>query len=391
MQIMRNIFFAIIILGMFVFVSPASAKVDNNSFLANLGKLVQEIFPGVQEILPSNGEVKEAPAPAPEEAQEQEEWVDPREVKQVLREIKDIRKELNRLAKQLKKLPNTQDDLNQINVILEQLANYESSLNQGTNLRDTIQDFREAQIWDQMNKIRAKIEIPKEMAQWGKEIKRLEKMLKQKKYQNLGLDIESAKAKTEEIKSALARVKEYYNGGDLEGAMEEFNDLREDFGPWDISNVLQRMWELMNRLKSVKDEQIKNHVKEMFGEVTASFNEGEYRIARELMDESFNEAMQIIQKALSVGKKKGYSKQGFFEITEKLEEKLKNAAEEKKAKMQEKREKTIEQPQEQVQPAPQPAPRAEQQIPTTVTPPAGSGGSETPANTNTQTSPQPTP
>lgn len=316
------------LLGFLVALVPALADITDNSFLADVFRIVQNIMTG------------EEPQPI---APEEEAFVNPMEVQQVLREMKDMKRELNRLAKEFKKMPNGQDDLNKINELLVHLAAFGNQINQGTALRDVIQDFRDAQIWEELNRFRAKVEIPKETKYWNRDLKRLERMLNQKKYHDLGFDLEATKTKLAEIKATLAKVQEYYNSGDLESAMEEFDDLRQDLHPGEIVGVLQRTQELMSKAKRIKDAEIREQVKEMFGEVVSSFNEGDYRIARELMDENFNQISQIIYRAYSVGKK-GYTKEGFFEMTENLEQTLRSKAEEKKVRFQEMRER-IEAPQ----------------------------------------------
>ncbi len=326
---MQKTFLILLISGVLAVASPALAKTEGNSFWAAVGKIVQDIMPGGEE---------EKFQPVIEEEQQDEEWVDPREVQQVLREMKDIRRELNRMIKQAKKLSNGATMVSDMNTLLGQVANFESKINEGIDLRDNIQEFRDAQIWEEVNKFRAQIEIPKEITQWNKEIKKLEKMLGQKKYQNLGLNLDGAKTKVAEVKDVLAKVQEFYNSGDYESAMEEFNDLRQDLYIGEISNIIRRTQELAQRLKAVKNAEIKTQIQEVFSEVIDNFNEGEYRVARELMDESWNDIMKTINRALSVGKKKGVSRENFIQMTDKLEEQMKNKAEEKKVKMQEMRE-----------------------------------------------------
>jgi len=337
---MQKTFLILLMSGVLAVASPALAKVPDNSFWAAVGKIVQNILPGEKEEMNQSGVNEE---------QFDEDFVDPREVQQALREIKDQKRELNRMAKQAKKLVNGGEIINEINILLEQAVGFENKINGEVDLRDNIQEFRDAQIWEEVNKIRAKVEIPKEITQWNKEIKKLDKMLTQKKFQNLGLDLAKVGVKSEEIKAVLARVQEFYNSGDYESAMEEFNDLRQDLYIGEISNVIQRTQELANRLKSVKDAEVKTQIQELFGEVISNFNEGEYRVARELMDESWNDIMKTINQALTVGKKKGVSKENFLQITNKLEEQMKNKSEEKKVKMEEVRE----QREEKIQPVPE--------------------------------------
>lgn len=332
---MGKIFLIILIVGMLAVSSSALAKTNGDSFWASILMFVQNLLPG------------EEPMPVVEEPEDMEEFVDPREVQQVLREIKDMKRELNRISKQLKKMPNSADDLNQVSALLGEIQNYENSIKSGTNLRETIQDFRDAQIWEQIQRFRAKIEIPKEIKQWNKEFKRLEKILKQKSFQKLGLDIEKVKVKLQVMKDSLAKVEQYYNSGDLENAIEELDELRQDVNPGEIMSVFQQVREVTDRMRRIKDEEIRGQIEQILQEVRDNFNEGEYRIARELMDENRGEILKII----SASFKKGSEKQNLMEMFEKLEEKMKEKAEEKK-----------------VTPTTPPAPEIPKTPPTTETP-----------------------
>lgn len=320
-------FYIVLIVFVLAAASPAYAKSGTQSFFNRmLGALVN----AVENIIPS--------APLPDEVKEEakEELVDPREVQQVLRELRDINRELKRFAKQLAKLPNSSDDVSAIHNLITQVENYRMAVNSGENLRDAIQDFRDAQMWDELNKFRAKVEVPKEMKNWNKEIKKIEKLLKQKKIQNasseFGFDLEGARTKIQELKVGLSNVQEYYSAGDLESAIEEFDGLRQELQPWDLGNVLQRFNELAARLKKVKDQQIKEQVKETLSEIVSNFNDGDYQLARELMEENFNDLLQIIFKASGGVKNWGkkYDKEGMMDTMEKIENKMKEKIEEKK-------------------------------------------------------------
>ena len=337
---MNKIFFAVLILAVFLTAKPALAK-TNDSLWAAIIKFAQEIIPGGEGAM----------SQPMEEEKFDEDFVDPRELQQVLREIKDLKKELNRLAKQAGKTAGREATLADVNALLGQVSGFESNINSGTNVQEAIQEFREAEIWQDLNKIRAKIEIPKQKSQWEKEIKKLEKILNQKKFQNLGLELSGVKTKLEENRAGLAKIQEFYNAGEFEEAMEEFNSLREDFNPVDVGNILQRTQELTNRLKTIKNAEVRNKVKEIYQEVIDNFNQGEYRVAWELMNESWQDIMNLVSKASSVGKKQGYSKEGFLQMSNKLEQQVKGKAEEKRAIIQERREEKQE-VKEKIEPAP---------------------------------------
>lgn len=301
------------------FVSLTIVNWGDKFLPANVFQLVQDIMPGEKMMFP--------------EMEKDEDFVDPREMQQVLREIKDIRRELNRFAKQFKKIANSENEMNQANVLLGQIQNWENLIKSGNNVRDNIQEFRDEQIWETVNQLRAKVEIPKELTQWQREIKRVATLLKQKKIQNLGFDLNRAQTKLDETKSALARVQEFYNGGNLQDAIDEFDNLRQDFHPGEIMSVLQRMQEVNGKIKMVKDAAIQTQIKESLSEVIGNFNEGEYRFARELMDESHQDIMNTIYKIYWMSKQKGFSQDDISAMTEKLGEQLQEKSEQKKSGM----------------------------------------------------------
>ncbi len=162
-------------------------------------------------------------------------------------------------------------------------------------------------------------------------------------------------------------MQEYYNSGDLESAIEELDDLRQDSQPWEIGNLLQRFQEVTTRLKKVKDQEIIGQVKETLSEVVTNFNEEEYQFARELMEESFNDLMQLIYKATpGVSGKKHYNKEGMMNTMEQLKIKMQEKAEEKKTQKEEAKTETEPLPESTVQPKQQaPVESAPQPTPTT--------------------------
>lgn len=294
-------------LGIFAITSPALAETKKSSFWASLITLVQEALPGIGEgekIAPPSPETIPQPQPReikpqemmPQEMEEPqyEDFVDPREIQNVLKQLKDMRREVNRFLKQAKKMP---DALSRLNSLSEKVNNFESKISSSSSKED-LQEFYDEQLWEEFNGIRAAIELPKELKQWNQEIKRAEKMVAQKKFQGIGIDIAAVKSKLAEIKSTLSGIESLYNAGNLEEAMAEFDDLRQDFHPSEIVSVMQRLQDVTNRLRPKKiSEEIKNTIRGMLSGVISSFNSGDYREAREEMDETWNEIMKKLNVA----------------------------------------------------------------------------------------------
>lgn len=351
---MRSLFAAVLLVSLFGFAPRSYAAFDLQSLLGAAAKFVQNILPQEEE---GNGSMEE---------QNPEDFVDPKEIQRVTMDIKNMRRELNRFAKQIQKLPNSADDATQIQNLLGELVSIDQKLQSGEDLRETLRDFYDARIWEEINKIRAKVEVPKEISQWTKEIKRAEKSLGQKKYQAIGLTLEGAKQKLQEVKGAIVQIESFYNAGDLEGAIEALDEIRQDFHPGEIMGVVQRMYEIATTLKKVKDASVKTQIQNVLQEVVAEFNSGEYRSARELMDEATPEIMRTISSVLAAGKKGSKAKVNVQSNMEKLGEKIREKMENirlKDEEMDRKREEMKKAPEpQQIQPQ-QPQPQTVQPQP----------------------------
>lgn len=263
--------------------------------------------------------------------EKKENSIDPQERQLILREIKNAKRELNDFAKQFPKISNREDEINQTDNLLEQIKKWENLIKTENNSRSAIQEFRDEEIRDAINKLRDKIKIPEEIIQWQQEIKKAEKMLEQKKYQNWDFDLTRAKTKLDETKTILARLQKLYNDGNLENAFTEFNNLHQNFNPEEIINVLQKMREINDKIKIVPDAEIQNQIKQSLSGIIDNFNDGEYRLTQELINESYQEIMATIYKIFWLSGQKGFSQNDISAMTEKLEEKLREKTEQKKA------------------------------------------------------------
>lgn len=318
---MRIFFIALVTVGLLAAAPQQAAAFDARLLLGAAANALKGLF--VQS--------EEQPM---EEAMNPEDFVDPKEIQRVSMEIKNMKREIGRLSKQIQKLPNSADDIGQMNTLAERLLLFQTRIASGESPRDTLQEFYDEQIWEQINKVRAKVEVPLEIGRWTKEIKRAEKSLSQKKYQVAGLDIASAQQKIQEVKSALTHVESLYNAGDLESAIQELDDVRQDFHPGEIMGTVQRMQELSSRLKKVKDAAVKTQIQDALSEVVAEFNNGEYRTARELLDEAWPELMKIVGQATGSGKK-GAKQGGIQPNVDALKEQLREKAETIRMKQEE--------------------------------------------------------
>lgn len=277
------------------------------------------------------------------EEEDREDFIDPREVKNALREIKDMKRELKRFTSSLKKVPNSDAIKSEIIDLSAKLSEFESSIKsaeqQGTGIRDVIEEFRSAELWEQINVLRSKVELPKQLSSSEKELKKLKKMAKQKAFQNMGLDMPRVESWVAETEVFNAKLREMYNMGNWEDLNAEMEDFWERGHPGEVMGTMYRMRDLYRRMKIIKDKEVRAAIEESLLEVKESFNNGDYRAAREIMDDYFDDLERLIMGAAKIGRRGGMSEEMFDENLDKVRELIENKLGEKLENQKRRREK----------------------------------------------------
>ena len=227
-------------------------------------------------------------------------YIDPREVQQVTRDLKQLNTEIKRVRTQLKRLKATAADTEELNAIASEVAKIQAVVTNKSagddELWEAVDEFRNGYYWDRMNKIRAKVEIPDQAKQINTTLKRLEKSVNTKAMQNLGFDMAKVRAVVGEMKQNLAAFQAALAAGNLDDAMEAMQFFYEGGHPGEVESTLFRMRDIRNMLKQVRDKDILAQVEEILQEVIVSFNEGNYRDARETMDEYYDDLQALVKK-----------------------------------------------------------------------------------------------
>ena len=235
-----------------------------------------------------------------EEEDSQQDFVDPRELQQVFREIRDMRSQIKQLANQLRKQPAFADELIKITAVAAELEQFNtairSAVSSGTGTRAIIQDFRDNQYWDLLNAIRAKVQLPQEIKQIEMTLRRLERTIKVKSLQNIGLTMGLVEAKIAEMKNQVGAAKSAVAAGNIEEAQEAMQSFHEGGHPGEIEGTIYRVRDIKQMLKRVKDEQVRAEVDRVLQEVIDAFNAGEYLDARETLDEYADDLQRLIQR-----------------------------------------------------------------------------------------------
>lgn len=231
-----------------------------------------------------------------EENEGKEDFVDPREIQNVLRQIRDMKREGKQLLKRAAKLKNAGEAVVKINEVLSQAGSFESSIQNppaGTSQREAIQDFYEARLWETLNEARDMIEIPNEIKMIEKDLARLEKMIAKKTFTVERVDMNVLRSRIGEIKAALDETRNYLAQGNYEDARESLSIIREGLHPGEIMNVLNQLYNLGHQLKGVKQD-VKNEIHGVLEEVYVAIADGEFREANMMLNEVMQELWRLI-------------------------------------------------------------------------------------------------
>lgn len=246
----------------------------------------------------------------PQEQEESQQFIDPRQIQDGLRNMNQFRNEAKRTLRQIKKEASAADN-EEINRIIAQVDQLYTTAANTSNLEaanDAVQEFHQNQYWDSVNKIRSRIEIPREIKQIIQSIKRLEKIITTKSVKNIGLDLNKVAAILGEMKQAAEAVQNLYNSGNYEDAQEEMQLFHEGGHPGEIEGVIFRIRDIKNMAKRVKDTAVRAEVDSVLQEVIDTFNAGEYRDARETMDEYADDLQRLINQLIQAQSRKGYNR-----------------------------------------------------------------------------------
>lgn len=260
-----------------------------------------------------------------------EEFVDPREIKNVLADIKRMRSQLKSFVTKLKRIKNTADDLARITEIQTRITEYEGKIKnpaEDESLRGTMQDFYDNGYWDEINILRAKVELPTEITRFNKDFAKVKKLVGNKTYIKLGFDMVALGPKLEEVSANIKSVQELYASGDLEGAMDAMQEVRDAGQPGEMYGVLTRTRDILQRTKSVRSKDIRAQITEIIQPVIVAFNDGEFREASMVLDQISQELMQLQNKLMRTTNMDEATSQKFERLQQMVEDKLQNGGEE---------------------------------------------------------------
>lgn len=255
-----------------------------------------------------------------EEEPESVEFVDPREIKEALRQISDLKKETKRVLKKAKKATAFANEVNELNTLLSEIDNFAGAIKNvpsGMTQRETLQDFYDAQLWETLNDVRTKIELPNELKFIEKDLKKLKKLVSTKNFSIKKIDLTLVQAKIVEIENAVSEARNYFNQGDFEDARESLQIIYEGAHPGEILGVLNQLRDINKWFKKIKPE-LRDEFHELLEPVYEAVNGDDFREANMMLGE-INQELQRLFKNVQT---KSVINEDIRQKIEKLEEKL---------------------------------------------------------------------
>ncbi len=234
-------------------------------------------------------------------------FVDPRWKNDTIRQTNDQQRELKRLLTQAKRLKDGGAIVTKVQALIATVTSWQQKIKaaQGDDLQDTLEEYHETQLWDELNVLRAQVEIPKRLAELEKSLTRTERLLKQKvftKLSEVGLDLAKVRADLVTMRTTLTDVKAKVAAGNFEEVQEAMQEVFDGSHPGEIEGVLHQMRGLAENLKRIRNQEIRDSVKEIFQPVIDAINDGDYREANELLREMQNEMQRIFAQLYKVNR-----------------------------------------------------------------------------------------
>ncbi|MFH1098574.1 MAG: hypothetical protein V1723_01435 [Candidatus Uhrbacteria bacterium] len=287
---------------------------------------------------------------------------DPRECRDAQKQISDQVREIKRIEKLLKKTQLVAD-IEKIGALRGLAQGFGTKIKADCS-RDTLQEFYDEQIWDSLNELRAKAELPQQFKQIDKELKRLEKQATAKRILAAGIDAEKFKANIEAVKQAFAEAQSELSAGNYQEAQEAMQPIYEGMHPGEMNGVITRLSDLGTKLKRVKNAEVRAELQELIQPIIEAANDGDFREANFALNDAFNDLQRIFDQLARSRSGSSAYQQKIDQIAEKIGVKLEENGDNKNQMMPERQK-------------PQQAPEMKQEVrmePSVTVPSAGGGG-----------------
>jgi hypothetical protein len=177
--------------------------------------------------------------------------------------------------------------------------------------------------WDELNRLRMLIELPRDINNITKDHKRIQSQMKQK-WVCKTVDCDRFKPVIANMEAQLAEAKRLYQAGELEDAQEVIRDTFHEKG-WfgDAMGAVSFMRELTEPLRSIRSKDFKAEIEALLAPIKELLYEGETRQAREAMEEIKRELGPVVwQKVMQSERRRQAVPDDILEKLESLKQKF---------------------------------------------------------------------
>lgn len=260
------------------------------------------------------------------QAQELKRWKNDR-----LREAKDLTREADKVKKQLVRLKGASDEVSKLEAVKSGVADFTSKAKATTDndeLRDLLENTDFGEWWEEVNRLRTSVELPRDLNNIRKDQKRAQSTLKQK-WICKSVDCDKFLPIIKNMNEQLDKATQLYKDGELEDARLAIQETFHEKG-WfgDALGALQMMRDFLQPLRSVRDKSIKDEITSLFEPALVSLYEGEVREAREMVEVIQRELGPAVFRAImNAQKQKRDIPENVLQKIEQLRQKIDQAGE----------------------------------------------------------------
>lgn len=243
-----------------------------------------------------------------------------------LREWRDQLREVSKVRRQLTRLKGSQDELAKLDAIKERITQCQAQLNTATDteaMKDVLEGEecgQTGELWEEINRIRQAVELPRELNRLTLDIRRLERTAGLK----WAKKIADLTAVISEMKARHAEAKAAYQAGEYEDAWELIREnFHEKGNPGECQGALHMLRGFVDPLRRIKDPELKAELQELVSAVKEPLSQGECREAREAAEAIQRELGPQIFKLIFDSERRRHALPGsVFERIEKLQQKF---------------------------------------------------------------------
>lgn len=224
-----------------------------------------------------------------------------------LRETKNLLREIEKVRKQFIRLKGSADEVVKLETMKTNIAEFITKVNatnDSDDLRGILEENDFGEWWQELDQLRAAVEIPKDLNNLRRDQKRAKTMLRQKWVCKLA-DCERLMPVIQNMDTKIDEATNLYKAGEFEDARAVIQETFHERGWYgDALGALQMMRGFLDPLRGIKNKDLKADLEEMTQPIKDLLYEGELREARETMEAVQRELGQSIFKMIMDAQKK---------------------------------------------------------------------------------------